>query len=246
MLEEKTEREEDGQPHPSHFTLYTLSRLLLVVTLVGAPLAFGAVVTWAWVALGLLASLQLLLWGIGSVQQGTLKLVWSPLYLPVALLFLLGLVQYLARRTLDRAETRQALVLLAADVIFFFLALQLFSTASGETWRAFGLTVLLLAGALGLFAILQFAAGEQEIYGGVATPGNLLFGPYVNPNHYAGLMEMLIPVAVLYMAERRENPRSGPWRGWFWRLPSPLPLCCFRVLAVACWRCRRKSSSYLR
>src|SRR5204862_7656976 len=93
--------------------------------------------------------------------------------------------------------TRQALVGLAVDAAFFFLTLQLFSTAPRETWRAFGLAVLVLAGSLGLFAILQFAADEQRIYGSIITPGNLLFGPYVNPNHYAGLIEMLIPVAVL-------------------------------------------------
>jgi O-antigen ligase len=205
-----TQKEDESQNYtlqPSPFTLYTFCRLLLVVALVGAPLAFGAVVPWAWMALGLVACLALLLWAVGSVQQGALKLVWTPLYLPLALFFILALFQYLGGRTLDRAETRQALVLLAADVALFFLAIQLSSTASGETWRAFGLTVLMLAGSLGLFAILQFAAGEQQIYGSVDTPGNLLFGPYVNPNHFAGLMEMLIPVGILYIAERRGKPK---------------------------------------
>ena len=188
---------------------FSLARLLLVAALVGAPWAFGAVVTWAWMALGFVACLAVLLWAVGSVQQGALKLVWSPLYLPVALFFLLGLVQYLARLTLDRAETRQALVLLAADVVFFFLAIQLFAGDGSETLPAFGLTVLVLAGSLGLFAILQFASGARQIYGIVDTPYYLLFGPYVNHNHYAGLMEMLIPVAVLYIAERQGMFSSG-------------------------------------
>jgi len=192
-----------GQFSPRAFSI---ARILLAATLVGAPWAFGGVEPWAWAAMGLAASLTLLLWGLGSVQQRVLELVWSPLYVPVALFFLLGIVQYAARLTLDRSETRQALVLLTADVVFFFLAIQLFSTAAGETWRAFGLTILVLAGSLGLFALLQFAAGEQRIYGRVDTPGNLLFGPYVNPNHFAGLMEMLIPVAILYIAERRGSP----------------------------------------
>lgn len=204
-MEAETQQEAGSHIYPSHFTRYTfrVARLLLVATLVGAPWALGGVQTWAWVALGLAACFILFLWGLGSVQQGVLKLAWSPLHLPVALFFLLGVVQYAGRLTLDRAETRQALVLLAADVAFFFLTIQLFSTASGETWRAFGLTVLVLAGSLGLFAMLQYGAGEQRIYGEVETPGNLLFGPYVNPNHFAGLMEMLIPVAVLYILDRR-------------------------------------------
>ena len=184
----------------------SFARLLLIVALVGAPWAFGAVVPWAWVALGILASLILFLWGLGSVQQKVLKLAWSPLYIPLGLFFLLGVTQYFYGLTLDRSETRQALVLLAVDAAFFFLTIQLFSTAARETWRAFGLAVLVLAGSLGLFAILEFAAGEQQIYGSVATPGNLLFGPYVNPNHFAGLMEMLVPVSVLTIAERQGKP----------------------------------------
>jgi O-antigen ligase len=156
--------------------------------------------------MGLVACLVLFLWGLGSVRQRVLELTWAPIYLPLGLFFLLGLVQYLHRITAERSETRQALVLLAADLVLFFVTMQLFSTATREAWRGFGLTAVVLTGSLGLFAILQFAAGEQRIYGEVDTPFNLLFGPYVNPNHFAGLMEMLIPVSVLFIAERRRRP----------------------------------------
>ena len=181
---------------------FSVARVLLVAALIGAPLAFGAVITGAWVALGLVASLALFLWATGSVWQGRLDLIWSPLYIPLAIFFLLGLAQYWAQLPLDRFETRQALVLLGADLTFFFLAAQLFASADSRTWRLFGPTVLLFAGSLGLFAILQIALGTRQIYGIVDTPSNAHFGPYVNPNHYAGLMEMLIPVAVLYIAGR--------------------------------------------
>lgn len=183
---------------------FSIARTLLVAALVGAPWALGAVVTWAWMALALVAALALFLWAAGSAQQGAIDLVWSPLYAPLALLLLLGLVQYAFRRTLDTWEARHALVLLATDAIFFFVAIQLFARAGGEACRTFGLTVLLLAGSIGLFAILQFASGAREIYGRFATTGNL-FGPYTNSDHYAGLMEMLIPVAVLYLPERRRG-----------------------------------------
>jgi O-antigen ligase len=123
--------------------------------------------------------------------------------------FILGLAQYGARLTLDKSETRQALVLLGADVAFFFLAVQLFSGYGSATLRAFGLTVLILAGSLGLFAILQFVSGARQIYGLVDTPGYQVYGPYVNHNHFAGLMEMLIPVAVFYIAGRQRRFSFG-------------------------------------
>src|SRR5439155_10486866 len=182
-----------------------VTRVLLVSALIGAPLAFGAVITGACVALGLVARLSLFLWAVGSVWQGRLDLISCPLYIPLATFLLLGLAQYWAQLPLDRFETRQALVLLGSDLTFFFLAAQLFASADSRTWRLFGPTVLLFAGSLGLFAILQIASGTAQIYGVVDTPGKLHFGPYVNPNHYAGLMEMLVPVAVLYIVGRHRR-----------------------------------------
>ena len=189
------------------------ARVVLIAVLVTAPWAFGAVEPWAWMGLGLAASVVLFLWGWGGIQQKLVRLTWSPLYVPLGLFFLLGIAQYLLGRALDRSQTQQALVLLAADLTLFFVSLQLFSRASRANWHAFGVAVVLLAGSLGLFATLQFAAGEPRIYGEVATPSNMLFGPYVNPNHFAGLMEMLIPVAVLYIAERY-GKRSWSLLAW--------------------------------
>jgi O-antigen ligase len=203
-----------NQPLP--FTPYPLriARLLLVAALLGAPLAFGAVLPRDWVALGLVAGLALFLWALGSVQQGALKLIWSPLYIPLALFFLLGVAQYAAGLTLDRSLTRQALVLLVVDLTFFFLAVQLFAAAGSRTWRVFGLVVLVFAGSLGLFAISQDVSGVHKIYGIVATPSGDFFGPYVNRDHFAGLMEMLIPVAVLYIAGQhgRLSLEASTWR----------------------------------
>jgi O-antigen ligase len=199
-------------PDTSHFTPYTLhcARILLVAALFGAPLAFGAVLPWAWAALSLAASLGLFLWALGCVQQGALKLIWSPLYMPLALFFLLGVVQYVARLPLDRSETRQALILLATDLVFFFLAVQLFGGAQSGTLPALGLAVLVFAGSLALFAILQFISGAHKLYGIFTTPGSL-FGPYVDPDHFAGLMEMLFPAAAFYMAGQRKRLSLEGW-----------------------------------
>ena len=199
-------------PDTSHFTPYALhsARILLVAALFGAPLVFGAVLPWAWVALSIAASLALFLWALGCVQQGAVKLIWLPLYIPLALFFLLGVVQYVARLPLDRSETRQALVILATDLVFFFLTVQLFGGAQSKRLTALGLAVLVYAGSLALFAILQFISGAHELYGIFTTQGSL-FGPYVNADHFAGLMEMLLPVAALYMAGQRKRLSLESW-----------------------------------
>jgi len=193
---------------------FSLARILLVATLLGAPLAIGAVLPWAWGALGIAAGLGLFLWALGSVQQGAVKMIWSPLYVPLGVFFLLGVAQYGTRLALDSSETRQALILLATDLVFFFLAVQLFGGAHSATLRPFGRAVLVFAGGMGLFAILQTASGMHRIYGIIDTHGGGFLGPYVNRDHFAGLMEMLLPVAVLYVAGRhgRFSLEASVWR----------------------------------
>jgi O-antigen ligase len=199
--------------------LFSVVRTSLIATLLAAPLAFGAVEEWAWGAMAVVAFLLLFLWSMANVRQGSLKILWSPLYLPAGLFFLLGAIQLAGRLTMDRIATREALLKLATDLILFFLAAQLFSApASGGSlltgsairrgaarydtsksdilfdsplcWTIVAYTFL-----LALFAIFQFFSSQGLIYGVVKSPG-WTFGPYVNHNDYAGLMEMLIPLSV--------------------------------------------------
>ena len=198
---------------------FPLMRTWLIATLLAAPLAFGAVQAWAWGVLAVLAFLLLLCWSIASVRQGGLRIYWSPLYLPAGAFFLLGIIQFAGRLTMDSIATREALLKLSTDLILFFMAGQLFSaSASARTFRAGGATsaetprsaraqgsilsapplrwaIVVYTFLLALFAIFQFFSSQGMIYWLVKSPG-WTFGPYVNHNHYAGLMEMLIPLAV--------------------------------------------------
>ena len=83
-------------------------------------------------------------------------------------------------------------------------------TDSAPPWRALGLAVTVYALALAVFAILQFFSSPGLIYWTVKPRwGGWVFGPYVNHNHYADLMEMLIPLATVYVLSR---PRRHPAR----------------------------------
>ncbi len=189
----------------------SIARGLLIATLLAAPLALGAVQPWAWASLTVSAVVLLLLWAAGQVQNGRATLVWSPFYLPALLFLALALVQYFSGLTLDRFATREALIKLTTDVLLFFLAFQLFGTASSRTLRTIGLVVTIFAFTLALVAILQYFSSHGLIYW-VVKPrfGGDVFGPYVNRNHYAGLLEMLIPIAACYVLSQAA---SGPSRG---------------------------------
>jgi O-antigen ligase len=129
------------------------------------------------------------------------------------------MIQFAGRLPLDSIATREALRKLSTDLILFFLAGQPFippASASAPrhrsgtrsdkppTGRAGSdiLSVPSLRWALvvytfliALFAIFQFFSSQGLIYWVVKSPG-WTFGPYINHNHYAGLMEMLIPLSV--------------------------------------------------
>ena len=199
--------------------VYALVRTSLIATLLAAPLAFGAVQEWAWGAMAVVAFLLLLFWSIAGARQGGLRILWSPLYLPAGLFFLLGMIQFTAHLTMDPIATRESLLKLSTDLILFFLAGQLFSALASareplaEKWARGGTehhggigsdmlsapgprwTLVVYTFVLALFAIFQFFSSHGRIYWMVEGSG-WTFGPYVNHNHYAGLMEMLIPLMV--------------------------------------------------
>jgi O-antigen ligase len=182
--------------------LFGFARVFLLGTLFAAPLAFGAVQPWAWGAMGVAAAFLLVLWawgeGAGSREQGAsagIRVYWSPIYLPAAAFLILAAVQYFAGLTLDQAATKEALAKLMTDLVLFFLAGQFLAQAAEPQWGKMGLALTLYTFALAVFATLQFFSSHNLIYWAIPSPG-YTFGPYVNHNHYAGLMEMLIPLAV--------------------------------------------------
>jgi len=189
----------------------TLASVLLIGGLLAAPLPLGAVLPWAWGALSVLAAVLLIFWGRKQVARGRVRFAWSPLYLPCVLFLLVAAIQFYAGLYLDRIGTREALIKLATDILLFFLAAQLFSDASKSAWRGFVAAVTTFMFALSVFAILQYFSGGGLIYWAVQTTSMCTFGPYGNHNHYAGLMEMLIPIGVAGVLGRRDH---SPFRAF--------------------------------
>lgn len=206
----------------------TASRVTLVTILSVSTMIFGAVQPWAWGLIATMISIPLILWAWNALDCGSIRLIWTPLYVPAAIFMLAAATQFAERLTADPAATHEALVKLVADLLIFFLALHLWQSDSPRGFRRLGLAVTAFACGLALFAILQFFANSGTIYG-VVRPrwSGWIFGPYVNHNHYAGLMEMLIPVALGYLISPRRRPHHA--RSLLVRLLGPLAL----LIAVA-------------
>ena len=191
---------------------FSIARMTLGLTLLAAPLPFGAVYTWAWASLTILTLLVLILWMLGCLQEGRLRIGFSPLYVPIALLLVLGLIQLAFHRTLTPIATKESLLELATYFVLFFVVIQLFADSPVVTWRRVGIAVLAFGFAFSFLSILQFFWNPSRIFWvghDVGSP----FGPYVDRDHYAGLMEMVIPVSASYVLSR---PKRDPLNGLLW------------------------------
>jgi O-antigen ligase len=88
-----------------------------------------------------------------------------------------------------------------------FLAVQAYSNA--EHWRSFVWFVLALGFVVSVLGILQHFTFNGKLYWfRELRYGGVPFGPYVNRNHFAGLMELIVPTGfsvLLLRADKRDH-----------------------------------------
>jgi O-antigen ligase/Tfp pilus assembly protein PilF len=100
-----------------------------------------------------------------------------------------------AALTLNKKATLEEFFRLTAYASFYFLTVQLLS--GREYFKRTVLAVVIFASVFSFFAVLQHILPNDKIYWIRAlTRGGTPFGPYVNRNHYAGLMGMVFPLVI--------------------------------------------------
>ncbi|MCA1816653.1 MAG: O-antigen ligase family protein [Acidobacteria bacterium] len=183
--------------------------LVLLAAVVLSALAFGTVHPWAIGVFAAGACLVAVLWAWDAFASRALRVSRSLLQLPLAGLFVVGLVQLTSwganstgtdagglsvapARTisLDPFSTRIALVQIGALLIYFAAALVFID--SPKRLRAVVRALMIFGAALALFSLLQFFLNPTQIYW-VRQPAQAMpFGPFVNRHHFAGYMELMI------------------------------------------------------
>ena len=162
-----------------------------VVLLLG-PLVFGAVEPWSIFALETCAVLLLAIWAFRQWTNSEVNISENVVYRPMAAFFVLVTLQWVIGTTAYRLVTYTHLLLYAAYGMLVFVVTQTLRRSSqfemlAKLFSAYGLVVA-------SFAILQGLAPNGKLYWVFTLEqGGLIYGPYVNHNHYAGMMEMLMP-----------------------------------------------------
>jgi O-antigen ligase len=170
----------------------------VLATVLWAPIPFGSVEPWA-VGLLRLAALGLAVaWAFACASRGVLVVGTSPLqlvlYAAAALAFLQSLPLGGPPISADPFLSRQAAVTLLAFAGIFSVALV--ALDSRERLERAALALFVAGFALSVFAILQSLSGTTKIYWIRETSAQGFFGPFPNRNHFAGLMEVLLPMGL--------------------------------------------------
>jgi O-antigen ligase len=182
--------------------LYGIFGLLLF-----GPLAFGAVEPWSIFVLEAGSAALFLLWiGKQVLLDGQIRLRWNPVYLPMGTFAALIVAQVALRMTAYPHDTVSLALQYFAYAMLCFLAGQ--TLLRGAQARTLALIFSVYGAALAGFALLQGISSNGKLYW-MRQPrsGGWIYGPYVNHNHYAGLMEMLVPIPLIVSLTRLAPPK---------------------------------------
>ena len=176
-----------------------ITRIGICVLVTFAVLAFGAVETWSESVLQIGAAFLFLWWGFLTATGRGEDIRWSPVIWPLLGLELIALLQFLVPLSLYPYLTKLELLRMTSYFILLFLSGQAFRTP--RQWRDFAWFVVLLGFSVAVFGVLQDLTSNGKLYWFKEMRyGGNAYGPYVNRNHFAGLMELLIPVGLAMLA----------------------------------------------
>jgi O-antigen ligase len=165
--------------------------------------------SWSTLVLEAGAAVLAVLWIVAQVQSGELRIFSNALFLPMLAFAGLIVVQLAFRTTAYRYQTFAGMLLYFAYGLLCFLTVQCLR----RTWQVGMLTKLVswYGFAMAMFAMVQGISSKGKIYW-TRTPlhGGWIYGPYVNHDHYAGLMEMLVPIPLVFALTRQAHGLRKP------------------------------------
>jgi len=192
----------------SKFEILIAGGLMFAVAF--TALALGTVEAWSVALFELVVVVILLLWATQAIVERRLEVYFPAAALPLAAFVLLGLIQSIdiggngrtASLSMDVEATRGA-----STVIFFLFACFLIASnffRTSEKLRSLTNFLVVFGLALAVFALIQHFTWEGRLFWFRPMPvaGAGTGGPFVNRNHFAGYMEMLIPIPLALALSR--------------------------------------------
>jgi O-antigen ligase len=175
---------------------------LVLGILVFAPLAFGSVESWAQVVVQWAVTAALALWVVKLAVERRPKLLAPPaVWAAVAFMgyaifrYYTADVEYVARQEVLRI-----------GVCFAVFVLVIMNLHGQNAVRAIVFTLIAMATIESVYGIYQLAAKSYTVFGYTRPDAynGRGSGTYINPNHMAGFVELVIPLALAIALMSRE------------------------------------------
>ncbi len=198
-------------------TLTRSERLIEAGTLflvVFTPLAFGTTELWSEAVAEVLILGLVLVYVLTNVRNWEIRVELPPGWVPAMLFLALAALQVLAGWSADAHETRRYLLKLGGAAAFFLVCFNTYRTRE-QVGRAIW-TMLATGTLISIVGIIQRVGGNERLYGiGPRIEYGAPFGPYVNRAHFAGLMVVIVPAALVFvLTGTRERRRRALFRTW--------------------------------
>ncbi len=168
---------------------------LVLGMLVFAPLAFGAVDTWAFLVVQVAAAMVFVLWSVRLWLNPRPKLLWPPLAWVVLTFMVYAVARYLTAdiEYVARLETIQVL-------LFGFLFFAAVNNLNGqEEISAVSATLIATGTLIAGYAVAQMLHHSNHVWNELSMYIGRASGTYISPNDLADLLAMLLPLALAYL-----------------------------------------------
>jgi len=175
---------------------------LVLAILVFAPLAFGAVDTWAFLVVQALTIGVMFLWALRLWISPKPQLLW-PLICWVVLAFAIYAVARYLKADIEYVARQEMIQVLMYAFLFFAIVNNLYRQ---EFTQIISFTLIFLAMAIAGYAIYQFLTHSNQVWNHLSPYPGRASGTYISPNNCAGFLEMLLPLATAYVLAGRMKP----------------------------------------
>ena len=189
-----------------------LLRIGICLLIAFSVLAFGTVEIWSESILEAGAAVLFLWWAILICRNREIETHWSPVYWPLLVFLGIAALQLAFGVTAYPFLTGVALLKISACSLLFFLIGQAFRNSRDLRFLAWFLMCFVFG--VAVFGIAQNLTSHYLLYWyRPLTNGGNPFGPYVNRNDFAGLMELLAPIGLSLVLFRGVRTEQMPFVG---------------------------------
>ena len=218
----------------------TIIEFLLISLIVFTPLAFGSVQLWSWTIIELAAIFLIFIWMLKMLKQGALTFVKTPLNLLIVIFLALVLIQLLpvpssflksispgtqnfytgtgiamtnSRLSLSPYATKTEFFKLIAYAAIFFVVVN--NITSRKQINRLIITIILVGSFEAIYGLLEYLSGHQHIFlYQKKWYADCVTGTYINRNHFAGYLEMVVPIAVSFALVTLWGPFRDTGLSW--------------------------------